>query len=228
MEKDKSLEKIEKPKSLDEQAYAVIKQAIISGAFEPKSFLSESQLARDLGISKTPIRKALAQLAEKNFLLNIPFEGYYVADISNQDIFDVYEIRAVLESHLVRASGAKLTETDLEEMESCIQESENAYKAGKFDEYYALNRKFHRYFADKHGNQRISSYLANLDEHVQRILAYIQNQGFRRLSKPDPDHLNIIQAIREGNVDQAADLMYEHLISFSMGIYEERHELKNQ
>jgi DNA-binding GntR family transcriptional regulator len=209
------MEKIEKPKSLDEQARASIKQAIISGVFEPNSFLSESQLARDLGISKTPIRKALAQLAEEDFLVNVPFEGYYVAEISIQDIYEIYEIRAVLESHLIRETGASLTEAEIHRMETYILESEKAYEKGDNFEYYALNRKFHRVFAQKHGNKRILNYLVNLDEHVQRILAYLHKQGVEYLSPSETDHQMIVQAIRRGNIDDAAHLMYVHLTTFS-------------
>jgi DNA-binding GntR family transcriptional regulator len=226
MQEESVLEKIEKPKSLDEQAHARIKQAIISGAFKPESFLSESQLARDLGISKTPIRKALAQLAQENFLVNVPFEGYYVAEISAQDIHDIYELRAVLESHLIRSTASNLTDAEIGEMESYISDAKKAYKGGNYGEYYALNRKFHRTFAYKHGNMRILNILVNLDEHVQRILAFLQQQGLRYLSGPDTDHLKIVQAIRKGNFEQAADLMYEHLTSFSQGVSEKRKELK--
>ncbi len=67
MTQERGLPKLKKPQVLDEQAYVHIKQAILKGAFPPGEFLAETQLAQDLGISKTPVRKAMARLQEENF-----------------------------------------------------------------------------------------------------------------------------------------------------------------
>ena len=86
MSSDMTLNRLEKPQSLDEQAYEQIKEAIINCVFNPGDFLAEVRLAEELGISKTPIRKAMARLHQEGFLDNVPYRGYFVADISIEDI----------------------------------------------------------------------------------------------------------------------------------------------
>jgi DNA-binding GntR family transcriptional regulator len=218
MRQDRSLSKIERAKSLDEKAYLRIKKAIMDCTFLPGEFLAELQLARDLGISKTPIRKAMARLEQEGFLVNIPFKGYYVADITVEDIIELYELREFLEAPLVRRTAPLFTQAELDEMESVVQAAEEALEQGNYADYFALNRKFHHTFAYKYGNRRILNVLINLDEHVQRVLSYLHQKGLGHLLGGGADHLAIIAAIREGDFESAQRLMRNHLAAFREAI----------
>jgi DNA-binding GntR family transcriptional regulator len=213
MKQDHGLPKIERPQSLEEQAYLHIKKAILDGVLPPGEFVAELQLAQELGISRTPLRKAMARLLEENFLINIPFKGYYVADISTEDVRDIYELRRVLECYLVRETASKFTSVELDEMEENIRAAIDAFERGDFIDYVAYNREFHHAFPRKHGNQRILKMLTNLDEHIQRTLMYKLYDGQAELLSPR-DHQLILKAIKAGEVEAAAQLMREHLMGF--------------
>ena len=213
MDQNVGLAKIEKSQSLYEQAYSHIKQAIINGVFRPGEFLPEVRLADELGISKTPIHNAMARLGEEDFLVYEPYKGYYVADIRLEDTKEIYELRRILECYLVRETAPQFTPAELDEIETNIQAAEEAFERQDFVNYIAHNREFHHAFPRKYGNQRILKLLANLDEHVQRILLYnLQGEQIELLSPRE--HRLILDAIRAGEVEAAVDLMRDHLSGF--------------
>jgi len=214
MGRDFGLEKLEKPQSLDEQAYLHIKKALLDGVFRPGEFLAEVRLAEKLGISKTPIRKAMARLQQDGFLVNVPYKGYYVADVSAKDIIEIYQLREILECYLVRETAQRFTPAELDDMESVLQASEEAFEEGDYVGFVVRNREFHHVFDRKCSNQRISNVLTNLDEHVWRILLYELQDEQSVLLASHRDHHLILEAIREDNVEFAVHLMRNHLAGF--------------
>lgn len=209
----RSLPKIARFQSLEEQAYLHIKEAILNGTFPPGEYLAELQLAQDLGISRTPIRQAMARLQEERFLINVPFKGYYVAEISIEDIREIYELRQILECYVVRETAQQFTPAELDEIEASVQAAVTAFEQGDHINYIAHNRKFHHAFPQKYGNRRILRLLINLDEHIQRILIHQLQSGHTDLLSPR-DHQLILAAIRAGDVELAVGLMRDHLMGF--------------
>jgi DNA-binding GntR family transcriptional regulator len=205
---------ITKDKSLDEQAYLYIKQAIVGGVFSPGEFLAELQLAQELGVSRTPIRKAMGRLHEEKFLISVPFKGYYVRDISVEDTIEIYELREILECHIVRETVLQFKTAELDELEAITQSAIAALEREDYVASLACNREFHRTFARKYGNQRISGVLTNLDEHIQRILLYQLQSDPDTLLDSYRDHQLIIAAVRARDVELAVRLMREHLVNF--------------
>ena len=210
---DRSLPKIERSQSLEEQAYLHIKQAILNGVFPPGEFLAELQLAQDLGISRTPVRQAMARLQEEHFLINVPFKGYYVANISIEDIREIYELRQILECYVVRETVPHFTPAELAEIEAYVQAAVGAFEQGDYINYIAHNRKFHHVFPQKYGNRRILRLLINLDEHIQRVLIDKLQNGQVDLLSPR-DHQLILAAVQAGDVELAVGLMRDHLMGF--------------
>ena len=211
-----SFGKLEKPQSLDEQAYQSIKDAILKGVFRPGDFLAEVRLAEDLGISKTPVRNAMARLNQEGFLESVPYKGHFVSDISIDDVREIYELRTVLETYVIRQTALKFSPAELDAIEDIIQTADQALEKGDVDRYVRLNRKFHHSFDRKYGQQRITDVLINLDEHVQRIIFYtLRNEEYRDiLAMQRKDHLSIFKAIQAGDVDLAVRLMESHLSEF--------------
>src|SRR5437870_2186503 len=94
---------------LKERAYSEIKRRILDGGFAPSTFLSERQLASQLAMSKTPIRAALERLEMEGLVVVSPQQGILVRDLSVHEIADLYEMRAALETYVVRAVAGQLT-----------------------------------------------------------------------------------------------------------------------
>src|SRR6478609_4140209 len=94
---------------LKNEAYVQIKGKLLNGDYAPGSFLSERQLARDLGMSKTPVKAALERLQGEGYIAVSPQQGIVVRELSVREIADQYEIRAALESYTVRMLAGQLT-----------------------------------------------------------------------------------------------------------------------
>ncbi len=209
------MEKLEKSKSLDEKAYLQIKDAILTCKLPPGEFLAEVRIAESLGVSKTPIRNAMARLYQEGFLINIPYKGHFISEISIEGISEIYELRIILECHVLRETAIKFSLAELDAIESIIVAAEEAFDRGEMDRYVHLNREFHHAFDLKYGHRRISDVLTNLDEHVQRIIFYALQNGYHDLLDTQrDDHRLILTALRAGEIDSAVELMKNHLSEF--------------
>ncbi len=223
MSSDMALNRLEKPQSLDEQAYEQIKEAIINCVFNPGDFLAEVRLAEELGISKTPIRKAMARLHQEGFLDNVPYRGYFVADISIEDITEIYTLREILECHLVCETTGYFSQVELNEMAALVVDAEAALNHGDNAAFVRYNREFHHCFSRKCGSQRIEDVLKNLEEHVRRIIMYVLREGHTDLLDfQRDDHGLILQAVSAKDTERAQMLMRSHLRTFSKALIDRK------
>ena len=108
--------------NLSEQAYNQIKDAICQGRIAPGDILSESRLAEDLGMSRTPVREALRSLASEGFLEIKNGVGAYVKPLSSKDMENLYEIRCLLEMQAIKTSIYRITDQEIDDMERRFQE----------------------------------------------------------------------------------------------------------
>ncbi len=207
------LEKIEKPPSVDDTAYLQIKQAIIDCVLAPGESLVETRLAEELGVSRTPIRRAIARLEQEGFVTADVSKGYNVAEISLRDLEEMYQLREILECHLIRETAERFTRDELDALEIELKAADQAMERDDYPAFLAANRGFHHAFDRKFGNQRISEVLANLDEHVYRAIMWgLRGRGSRTgIQLGYGDHSLILEALREGDVESAVSVMREHL-----------------
>ncbi len=105
MERTFQLHRVTGPVSLKDKAYHAIKAAILSLKLKPGDPLVESDLAQQLGISKTPVRDALLELEREGFVTKVPFKGTYVTEITLKDVREVFQVRAVLEGLAARLAA---------------------------------------------------------------------------------------------------------------------------
>ena len=208
-----SLEKIEKPPSVDDTAYLQIKAAVLDCVLAPGAPLVETRLAEELGVSRTPVRRAIARLEQEGFVSADAGKGYKVAEIVLRDLEEIYHLREILECHLIRETAGQFTEDDLREIESALQAADQELELEDYPAFLVTNRAFHHAFDRKYGNQHISQVLDRLDEHVYRAIMW----GFHgrgrdaRMQLGYGDHKVILEAIREGNVESAVSVMRDHL-----------------
>lgn len=212
------LEKIHKSVPLDDQVYSQIKRAILDGTLEPGTAITESQLATSLGVSRTPIRKAVPRLEQEGFIVDVPLKGYQVAGISSRDIHETYQLREIVECQLVRETAPFLTPEELDEMEDLLNQADGALKKNDHQKFLDASRMFHHSFDRKYGNRRISELLSSLDEHVYRFVSiHLKNQRVQTsLAFTIREHRQILQAIRKGDVEGAVALTREHLTRYRL------------
>lgn len=213
-----TLEKIRKAMPLDDQVYSQIKRAILDGSLAPGTMITESQLGESLGVSRTPVRKAIPRLEQEGFIVDVPLKGYQVAEISSRDIREIYQLRDIVECQLIRETATRFTDQELDELESLLDRAEEALERQDHAAFLDHSRMFHHSFDGKFGNQRISDLLASLDEHIYRFLSIHFRTRRVQTSMPQSiqDHRRVLQAIRKGDVEQAIALTHEHLEQYRL------------
>ncbi len=206
--------------SLEKLAYDRIKDAILTFGFMPNQALVEGDLALQLGISKTPVRDALMRLEREGLVSRIPFKGTYVSDINNQDMADIYTIRAVLEGLAIRLATEFITPEEIERLDELTEEHAVALSQRDFSGVAKINAEFHRIILHKCHNQRLINNLEDLDDLLKRYRLLSIVQGVR-LEKSVPEHKAIVAALKERNPLKAEIAMKEHLQSAMRDLYKQ-------
>lgn len=124
------------------EVYSVIKDRILSGAYDSGEFINEVALAQELNVSRTPIREALARLEWEKLVTIIPRAGAMVAPAELNSIKEAYQVRLILEGELGRRAALRATQPQIEELEAIKRKCEGLIKAGTQDDLNAISREY--------------------------------------------------------------------------------------
>ena len=209
-----TLEKVATSLSLKDKAYAAIKDAILSVRFEPGMPLVETDLARQLGISKTPIRDALQELEREGFVTRTLFKGTHVTDVCLKDIAEVFQLRAVMEGLAARLATPLFSDTELDEIGAYLTVAEAALAAGDLMLCSENGRKLHYAIINRSegDNARLAPIIRNLDDHVLRFRV-LSDRITGRLGKSLGEHRRVLDALNRRDPLAAEQAMRDHLFS---------------
>ena len=174
------------------QVYSIIRRAIVSLVLRPGSIVNERQICEQLGISRTPLREAILQLNAENLVTVVPNSGTYVSKIDLQSVFDGQLIRDALEMKVVRLAAARMTPQFERQLDFNIHQQIRMAADQDFDAFYELDEAFHAMIAE-----------FGASAYVWRIVngAKAQLDRVRRLSFPQPGHLDVVLAEHTAIVD---------------------------
>lgn len=197
------------PGSSARRAYAFVKERLLDGRYASGSLLSENDLARQLGVSRTPVRQAFLQLEAEELLELYPRRGALVRPVSPSEADDVLEARLLIETHCARrvaADGAALAGA----LRASIAEQERALPVGGTGLIIA-DREFHRKIVAANGNEILLHQYDGLRDRQQRILATRIANDKIRATRFIAEHRQIADALERGDSNTAADLVAAHL-----------------
>jgi DNA-binding GntR family transcriptional regulator len=206
------LDKVSAPVSLKDQAYLAIKGAILTLELEPGQALVESELAEQLGISKTPVRTALHELEREGLVTRVLYKGTYVAEVTLRDVQEIFQLRAVLEGLAARLAAPAFDEAELAEARETLRLMEAAVELGDRDLASGYGKHFHDLILHKANNQRLQVIVHNLDDHLQRY-RLLSDQISGRLEKSLGEHKRTLEALEQRDPDLAEQALKEHLHS---------------
>jgi DNA-binding GntR family transcriptional regulator len=197
---------------LKDRAYERIKERLLNNDYPPGSFLSERQLAGNLGMSKTPVKAALERLESEGFISVSPQQGIVVRELSVHEIADQYEIRAALESYTVRTLAGRLTVDQVARVRENLQAQGRLRGAGDdVAKGVELDAAFHAQFIEFLGNREILRVVGQLRERMQRVVTQVFRLCPTRIEASHQEHTAIAAAVIRGDGDQAAELLICHL-----------------
>ncbi len=199
------------PVRLQSRAYAELRRLIASGEFPPGTFLSERQLAVQLGMSKTPVHVALERLEAEGFVTISAQQGVVVRGLSVEDIVDHYELREAVESWVVRRLAGRLKPAQVEELQSNLASQRQALAENDLRELMRLDEQMHYLLASYLGNREILSTMERLRDKIHQVILRVTDTDRARPAESTAEHETIIAAIIAGQPDEAARLMIAHL-----------------
>ena len=192
-----------------DRVYAEVREMAARFAFKPNERINEGHLARDLGISRTPLREALNRLAAEGFLNFQPGQGFFCRSLDPGDILDLYEARQAVESEGVRLAVERARDPDIDQIKAFLREIEPKYRGSSPASLLVeLDQEFHLRMIRLSGNRELERILGNLNAR-SRFVRWI-DMDQRRAITPD-DHMRIVEAVALRDPDLAASRMRGHI-----------------
>ncbi|RXT03727.1 GntR family transcriptional regulator [Ammoniphilus sp. CFH 90114] len=202
---------IEKKAPYYEQFYHSIKRMIYEGKYKPGERINETQLAKEFGVSKSPIREAIRVLEKEGLIVVDEKSRVMVYEPTLRDVEEIYVCRMALESFAVGLATTIATDLELQTIERTLQDTEQAIKERKEDrEIILLNAQFHDLIVNCTQNRRLKRQLDDLKslKYLFRILNF---QGENRAETILSQHREIFDFIKNREAEKASKQMIEHL-----------------
>lgn len=186
----------------------ILREAIFRGDLVRGQRLVQDELANALGVSRMPVREALRRLEAEGLVIIEPYRKAVVVGIEIEDVQEIYELRALLESKAVELSAGRMNEKDVAELESLVEEMKNAVRKQEFDRFIELNVKFHKHLVKYCTWRRLLSFIEMLwNGFPQQTPHILPNQ----MEMSELEHEAILRAIKANDAAEAARLVQNHI-----------------
>lgn len=198
------------PVTVQAQTVTKLRDAILSGMFQPGERLVEADLCQRMGVSRTSIREALRRLEAERLITIIPNRGPSVTEISWESAREIYEVRALLEGQAAAAFAERASAAELEEMRDALADFEAAVAANDSLKRLETTERFYKVILDGCGNRVIA-------EMLQGLVARITFLRARSMSRPGRSKLSatemrrMLKAIESGNPRAAQKAATDHV-----------------
>jgi DNA-binding GntR family transcriptional regulator len=193
-----------------------LRRWILEGEYEPDERLVEEQLGERLGVSRTPIRQALTMLEAEGLVEIAPNRGATVCSFSVDEVWDIYDLRAVLEGHAARRAAGRIGELELADLRRLAVEMERTTPERFSDheeeirQLVARNQQFHGTIVTACRNQRLERLVRRTVEIPLMFKAFFWYTPHERTIS-NHYHRQILHALEQGDADRAEIIMREHV-----------------
>lgn len=186
-----------------------IRKLIFENQLKPGERIIETKLAREFGVSQSPIREAIRELEMMGLLENVPFKGCVVKELLPKDIINRYKIRSSLEMLAIRDATVKMNTPDLAELQNLLRLMKSAAKRKKKAEFIDLDITFHKKIIQMADNQLLDKMweMVSLGQWTN-VTVNISEKGLEELAQR---HEKLLQFMNADDPDGAANEMRMHI-----------------
>ncbi|HVC33394.1 MAG TPA: GntR family transcriptional regulator [Chloroflexota bacterium] len=192
--------------SLTARAFRVLHERLLYNAITPGEMIDDAALARELGMSRTPIRESLLALEQRGLVRIVPRVGHFATEITPADVVEAYEVRLLLEPAIAAFAAQRITPDEVTRLRGVVGFGPDEINPAVYSRAVALNREFHVGIALASGNRRLSELYANLMDNLTRIVHYELSHGFTSGAWRD-EHLTILAAIESHDEAEASRIV---------------------
>lgn len=194
----------------NERAYLTIRQLLVEFRLKPEERINEVQLARSLGLSRTPIREALNRLASEGFVSLTPNRGFFVRSLSTDGLIDLYELRSVIECAAFRFMCERADDEQIDRLRAYWDAIVDGYQDQPPDIILAEDEGFHLLIAELSGNPEFVAQLTSINARI-RFIRRIQIEHKTHDKQQVASHSAIVEAAIQRNVDHGVKLLRDHI-----------------
>jgi DNA-binding GntR family transcriptional regulator len=186
---------------------AALRQAILSGAIPGGMRLVQADVAAQFGVSNTPVREALRQLATEGLIRFDSYRGAVVENPTAEDVQEVYELLLVLEPLAARRAAKRMSDEEVRQLRAL---HEQMCASEDVADWVQLNRRFHTLMHEAAASPRLVGILNSLRDASTPQVAMAVNAGLG-LGRSNAEHAEIVAALQRGDAERVADVMASHL-----------------
>ncbi|WP_371583624.1 GntR family transcriptional regulator [Streptomyces sp. NBC_01314] len=197
--------------------HARLRDMILKGELPPGSALLQAEMARKLGVSRTPMREAFRLLQEEGLIDARPDQRARVRGVDPEDLDGVYGARIMLETLAVNVTAKSLVAGDLERMGEALKRMRELAGQDLPDKWHAAHREFHGIATQAVGSH-LQRMLASLGEHSERYIRLAQLGMPSSWARAHADHEALLEALRLGDPDEAARVIARHLARTALNV----------
>lgn len=205
-------------RNLGSDVYRILRDRILSQELKAGEKLSDLRLSSELGVSRTPIREALHQLAQDGVVIAEPNRGFFVATFTREDLEEIFELRRVLELYAIERLGEddhsedlKRAMFELEHVERLISNAETTKdKLEAGDAFLKTDRGFHSWLVSTVDNKRMSTIVGGLWTQIA-IFQQVEEEIPEWMQVAVDQHRELLNRLMKGDVEGATALMSDHL-----------------
>jgi DNA-binding GntR family transcriptional regulator len=187
-----------------------LRRRIVDGEFKSGFQLRQDALATEFSVSRIPVREALMQLEAEGLVKILPHRGAIVSELSMEEVQELFELRALLEPRLLKASAKHLTETDYERLSQILQEYSSELRAKHVRRWGELNTEFHNLLYQHAGQPRsqaiVSGLLQECDRHTRLQLSLTGG-----MERAEIEHAELVRLCASGKISAACTLLKAHI-----------------
>lgn len=203
-------DKDNKNEYLVDSAFNAIREAILTNQLKPGTALSEGDLSKQLGISRTPTREALKRLEENGLVQFIPRKGAFVTDVTIEMIVEIYQLREALECYAVEFTPQYGDMDELDRLEKDVEKTDEYIQQNNRAKLHEMDESLHMFIARAAHNET----LYKLDKRFMQQggrMRFFKPTALERYAEIKDEHQNIITAIKAGDIARAKQELVNHL-----------------
>lgn len=197
----------------ENQVYEYLREAITTKKLFPNTKIVEMDLARELGVSRTPIRAALKQLSYEGLIDIVPNKGAFVSSPSKEEIAEVFEAKKLIETQSIALASVKIQPWEIELLEKCLEQEVRTHVERDLLAFNKVNYDFHTMIGQASGNRYLEKYISELTTKSNLYLIFYDR--FIETNIEDSaayrEHRNIIQALKQRDTKGCIEAMHQHL-----------------
>ncbi|MBI3979374.1 MAG: GntR family transcriptional regulator [Chloroflexi bacterium] len=212
---------------LRDQVTDAIRNAIAGNVLRPGERIVERDLARELGVSRLPIREAIRQLEHEGLLVSVPRRGTFVAQVSAGDIHEIFALRAILEGLAIRLVTQRGSADEHLRLQRAVDEMNEANAREEYAALFEMDTRFHTLLVTCAQHRRLFQHWSQVDTQWRSLVRLDRDHLVAALGRFGGIHQILVDAIVSGDPDHAERAAREHVANAEQNVIRLMHE-RNQ